>query len=98
MEKFSRISGRTNWQDFGKSWRRCEFDTDHAATAATAAGVAAHQAAHDGHLRAHAQPAGRVETAYGLREREMPEPLGMLEQGHGDVHDWRRPLHAGVRV
>jgi len=28
----------------------------------------------------------------------MPEPLGMLEQRHGHVHDRGRPLHAGLRV
>ena len=28
----------------------------------------------------------------------MPESLGMLEQGHGHVHDRRRPLHARLRL
>src|SRR5919108_62759 len=28
----------------------------------------------------------------------MPEPLGVLEQGNGDLHDRRRPLHARLRL
>ena len=31
----------------------------------------------------------RLAIAHGLRERAMPESLGMLEPGHGDFHDCR---------
>src|SRR6478736_5877281 len=37
-------------------------------------------------------------AAHRLRERAMPEPLGMLEPGNRDDDDRRRTLHAGVRV
>ena len=60
--------------------------------------MAAHQAADHRHVRAHARAAGRTEAAHGLRKRQVPEPLGMLEQRHGHLHDRRRPLHAGLRL
>ena len=37
-------------------------------------------------------------AAYGLRERAMPEPLGMLEPGHGNHDDRRRPLYPRVWI
>ena len=40
----------------------------------------------------------RFAVAHGLRERAMPESLGMLEPGHCYFHDRWRPLHARVRV
>ena len=40
----------------------------------------------------------RFAIAYGLRERAMSESLGMLEPGHCDFHDRRRPLHARVWI
>lgn len=40
----------------------------------------------------------RFAIAHRLRECAMSEPLGMLEPGHGHVHDCRRPLHARVRI
>src|SRR5215472_3932914 len=40
----------------------------------------------------------RSAFAYGLRKRAVPESLGMLEPGHGHVHDCGRPLHAGLRL
>jgi hypothetical protein len=33
-----------------------------------------------------------------LRKREVSESLGMLGEGHGDVHDRRRPLHPRLRL
>ena len=65
------------------------YDCDRIKTATAFAGLVAHAAAHIGQLCPHAQPAGRTEAAHGLPKREVPEPLGMLEQGHGDVHDCR---------
>ncbi len=60
--------------------------------------MAAHHAADFGYVLAHALAARRAEAAHSLRKRQMPEPLGMLEQRHGDVHDRGRPLHARLRV
>jgi hypothetical protein len=40
----------------------------------------------------------RFEAAYGLRERPVPESLGMLEQWDRDFHDRRGPLHARLRL
>src|SRR5215472_5123487 len=40
----------------------------------------------------------RSAFAYGLRKRAVSESLGMLEPGHGHVHDCRRPLHARLRL
>src|SRR5205807_6150817 len=40
----------------------------------------------------------RSATAHCLRKRAVPEPLGMLEPGDGDVHDRRRSLHACVWI
>ena len=40
----------------------------------------------------------RFAIAHGLRERAVPESLGMLEPGHRYFHDRRRSLHAGVRI
>ena len=40
----------------------------------------------------------RFAVAHGLRERAMPESLGMLEPGHRYFHDRGRPLHAGMRI
>ena len=40
----------------------------------------------------------RFAIAHGLRERAMPEPLGMLEPGHRYFHDRRRSLHARMRI
>ena len=37
-------------------------------------------------------------VAYRLRKRAMSESLGMLEPGHGDDDDRRRPLHARMRI
>ena len=42
--------------------------------------------------------AGRTQIAHGVRKRQMPEPLGMLEQRHGNFHDRRGPLHARLRL
>ena len=36
----------------------------------------------------------RFAIAHRLRERAMPEPVGMLESGPGHFHDRGRPLHA----
>src|SRR5580765_1674610 len=43
--------------------------------------MVAHQAADIGLIRTHARPARRAEAAHRLREREVSEPLGVLEQG-----------------
>src|SRR4029077_6136328 len=40
----------------------------------------------------------RFAVAHGLRERAMPESLGMLEPGHRYFHDRRRSLHARMRI
>ena len=40
----------------------------------------------------------RSAAAHGLRKRAVPEPVGMLEPGHGHVHDRGRSLHASVRI
>ena len=40
----------------------------------------------------------RFAVAHGLRERAMPESLGMLEPGHRYFHDRRGSLHAGMRI
>ena len=40
----------------------------------------------------------RFAVAHGLRERAMPESLGMLESGNCYLYDRGRPLHAGVRI
>ena len=40
----------------------------------------------------------RFAVAHGLRERAMPEPLGMLEPGYRYFYDGGRSLHAGVRI
>ena len=40
----------------------------------------------------------RFAVAHGLRERAMPESLGMLEPGHGYFHDRGRSLHARMRI
>ena len=40
----------------------------------------------------------RSAAPHSLRERTMPEPLGMLEPRHGDDDDRRRSLHAGLRI
>ena len=49
-------------------------------------------------FRAHPRAAGRTEAAHRLPERDVPEPLGVLEQRHRDLHDRRRPLHPGLRL
>ncbi len=41
---------------------------------------------------------GELKPAHRLRKRQVPQPLGVLEQGHGHLHDRRRPLHAGLRL
>ena len=60
--------------------------------------MAAHSAAHDRQLCPDARAAGRIEAAYRLPKRGVPEPLGMLEQRHRHLHDRRRPLHARLRL
>ena len=40
----------------------------------------------------------RFAAAHGLRERAMPESLGMLEPGHRYFHDRWRSLHARMRI
>ena len=40
----------------------------------------------------------RSAPAHRLRERAMPESLGMLEPGHGDDDDRGRSLHARLRI
>ena len=40
----------------------------------------------------------RFAFAHGLRERAMPESLGMLEPGYRYFHDRRGSLHAGMRI
>src|SRR6478672_10973406 len=40
----------------------------------------------------------RFAIAHGLRERAMPESLGMLEPGYRYFYDCWRSLHAGVRI
>ena len=40
----------------------------------------------------------RSAFAHGLRKRAVPEPLGMLEPGHGDHDDRGRSLHARLRI
>ena len=40
----------------------------------------------------------RFAVAHGLRERAMPESLGMLEPGHCYFHDRWRSLHARMRI
>ena len=40
----------------------------------------------------------RFTVAHGLRERAMPESLGMLEPGDRYFHDRRRSLHARMRI
>ena len=47
--------------------------------------------------RDQADPA-RAEAAHGVRGSVVPEHRRMLRQGHGDVHDPRRPLHAALPV
>jgi hypothetical protein len=84
-------------KDFGRRILQIN-DCDRIETAPAIAGMAAPQTADLGVVCAHAQSAGRTQAAHGLREREVPEPLGMLEQGHGDIHDRGRPLHEGMRV
>ena len=39
-----------------------------------------------------------LRLAHGLRKRAMPEPVGMLEPGNGDVHDRGGSLHASVWI
>ena len=58
------------------------------------------KAADFGHVFAYAEFAGWIEASHGPAPgAEVPESLGVLEQGDGDVfHDRRRPLHAGLRV
>ena len=40
----------------------------------------------------------RFAIAHRLRERAMPEPVGMLESGHRHDDDCGRPLHARLRI
>ena len=40
----------------------------------------------------------RSEAGHGVRGGAVPEPLGVLEPRHGDLHDRRREVHAGLRV
>ena len=37
-------------------------------------------------------------SAYGMRERALPEHGRMLGTRHGHIHDFGRYLHAGVRI
>ena len=56
--------------------------------------MAADQAADLGYFCPHARVAGGTQAPYCLREREVPEPLGVLEQRNGpSLHDRGRPLH-----
>ena len=60
--------------------------------------MAAAEAADEQYLCPNTQPPRRPAPAYGVREREVPKPLGMLEQRDGYIHDRGRPLHARVQI
>ena len=42
--------------------------------------------------------AGRIEARDGLRQREVPQPDGVLQPANGDLHDPGQRLHATLRV
>ena len=41
--------------------------------------------------------AGRTEARDGLRQRQMPQPDGVLQPANGDLHDLGERLHAALR-
>src|SRR5689334_15931951 len=95
MGKCWRILARTNWLISGRVLGTKKPNERNATTIPSPySGMAALAAAHQQQVRSDAPAAGRSAVAYGLRERALPEPLGMLEQKHGNFHDRRGPLHA----
>src|SRR5438105_4575676 len=97
MEKFWPILVPKSWKNSGTVWKRRnepgppganEQDTStHSAMAALA--LAGQQ-----HLRADPPTLGGLASAYGLRERAVPQSLGVLEQEHRYFHDRGGPLHS----
>src|SRR3954470_19352700 len=95
MGRSSPTLTRINWKNFGNAWKQPEHVLAH--TSANP-GMAAAEAADEQHICPNAKPPRRPAPAHRLREREVPEPLGVLEQRDGDIHDWRRSLHARVQI
>src|SRR5436190_7366056 len=95
MEKFWQTLIPTSCKSFGNAWKQPEHAVRH--TPANSR-MAAAEAADQQHVRPNAQPPRRPAAAFGLREREVPKSLGVLEQRDGDVHDCGRSLYARMWV